>query len=78
MCNNPKERNKKSIQFFSGLAREVVMVKVGKAIEFVNTCKKRVEMGLDWMEKGMNPEESTESTLNYVEVRAGTVDQAVG
>lgn len=78
MCNNPKERNNKNILFFSGLVREVVKVKVGKAIEFVNTCKKRVEMGLDWIEKGMKPEESTESTLNYVEVRAGSVDQAVG
>lgn len=29
------------------------MVKVGKATEFVNTCKKRVEMGLDWIGKGM-------------------------
>lgn len=76
MCSSPKERNKKYLGF-PGLIREFVLVKVGKAIEFVHTCKKRVEMDLDkkeWIQEG-----KIKSALNYVEVRAGlALDQAVG
>lgn len=53
------------------------MVKVGKAIGFVNTCKKRVEMGLDYIAKGMNQERKIESTLSYAEVRTGSVGPAL-